>query len=296
MRRERNISSSPSRVVAEEPFDWRQDSPWRRLPITLPGAVLLSVLALWMSGGLQPGEAPGLSGAPEPLPLDAQLIELPPPPQPEEIQKPEHEPPPPKPQPEPASEPTPVKVPASLAAPVAPSAEEWALASTYTLKNGKRYRNAWGQQVRSQMGTAVEGPDQGQVRFRITINPDGSLAEVVELWSTSAKASQLARKAIQEMPKLPPTPGGKPLVFERTISFLPYETGWPPSYRYDCLPDPPQFKNPFAWNGGGSLPPPQPTPQREERAEDCHPSEVDASWEEEDSELQRQVERNRWGR
>ena len=188
------------------------------------------------------------------------------------------------------------KTPASLAAPPAPSAEEWQLASTYTLKNSKRYRNAWGQQVRSQMGTAVEGPDQGQVRFRITINPDGTLAQAEELWSTSAKATELARKAIQAMPRLPPTPNGQPLVFEQTISFLPYETGWPPSYKYDCLPDPPQFKNPFAWNGTGTQPPTPPTPRREERAEDCHPSDVEASWEEEESELQRQIERNRWGR
>jgi hypothetical protein len=34
---------------------------------------------------------------------------------------------------------------------------------------------------------------------------------------------------------------------------------------------------------------------REERAPDCHPSEVEASFEEEDTELKRQMERNRWG-
>ena len=45
------------------------------------------------------------------------------------------------------------------------------MASTYTLKNSKRYRNAWAQQVRSMMGTAVEGPDQGVVRFAIEIAP-----------------------------------------------------------------------------------------------------------------------------
>jgi hypothetical protein len=47
--------------------------------------------------------------------------------------------------------------------PPAPTAEQWQQASTYTLKNSKRYRHTWGQQVRSQMGTAVAGPDQGRV-------------------------------------------------------------------------------------------------------------------------------------
>jgi hypothetical protein len=27
------------------------------------------------------------------------------------------------------------------------------------------------------------------------------------------------------------------------------DDGWPPIYKYDCLPDPPAFKNPFAWDG-----------------------------------------------
>ncbi|HRH81605.1 MAG TPA: energy transducer TonB [Thiobacillaceae bacterium] len=282
-------------------FDWRLDSPWRRLPITLPGAVLVGLLGLWAGAGLMPGPEVHGPRPPAPLPLDARLIELPPPPlPPEEVRKPKREPPPPREESRPAPEPPPVEVPktpASLAAPPAPSAEEWQLASTYTLKNGKRYRNAWGQQVRSMMGTAVEGPDQGQVRFRITINPDGSLARAEELWSTSAKASELARKAIQAMPPLPPTPGGKPLVFEQTISFLPYETGWPPSYKYDCLPDPPAFRNPFAWDGASPPPPSIPPAQvREERSPDCHPSDITGTFEEEDTELKRQIERNRWGR
>ena len=186
--------------------------------------------------------------------------------------------------------------PASLAAPPPPSAEDWKLASSYTLRNGKRYRHAWGQQVRSMMGTAVAGPDQGLVRFRITIAPDGGVARVEELWSTSDKASRLAWQAIRKLPPLPPTPTGKPLVFEQTISFLPYETGWPPSYRYDCLPDPPQFKNPFAWDGKSPQGAEPSTPVREERDPDCHPSDVEATFEEEDSELRRQIERNRWGR
>jgi len=187
-----------------------------------------------------------------------------------------------------------------MAAPPPPSAEEWKLASTYTLKNSKRYRNAWGQQVRSMMGTAEEGPDQGQVRFRITLNPDGSLAQAEELWSTSAKASELARKAIRNMPPLPPTPTGKPLVFEQTLSFLPYETGWPPSYKQDCLPEPPVFRNPFAW-GGQAQPPGQPAaspPQETEAASraECDPSSTAGTIEEEEKELARQMNQHRWGR
>lgn len=141
------------------------------------------------------------------------------------------------------------KEPASLAAPSAPTAEEWAFASKYTLKNSKGYRHSFGQQVRSMMGTAVEGPDQGQVRFRIEIAPSGSVTKVETLWKTSDKAEQLARKAISSMPPLPPTPTGKPLIFERTISFTPYATNDVPIYRDDCLPDTPAFGNPFAWDG-----------------------------------------------
>ncbi len=87
-----------------------------------------------------------------------------------------------------------------MPAPPAPTAEEWQLASSYTLRNSKRYRYAWGQQVRSMMGTAVEGPGQGQVRFRIEIAPDGTIASVKELWSTSDAASKLAWEVIQKLP------------------------------------------------------------------------------------------------
>lgn len=144
---------------------------------------------------------------------------------------------------------TPEKTLASMPAPPPPSAEEWALASTYTLKNSKRYRYNWGQLVRSMMGTAVEGVRQGLVRFRIEIAPNGELARVEVLWSTSEIAEKLALQAIRSLPPLPPTPTGKPLVFEKTIAFMPFETGWPPIYKYDCLPEPPSFQNSFAWNG-----------------------------------------------
>ena len=254
-------------------------------------ALVASVL---IHGGIMMfGALPSLQQlVPEQLP-EVQ-VELPPPPPPPPQPTKHKQTPPPTVEPLPAVMPPPQT--ASLAAPPPPSAEEWQLASTYTLKNGKRYRNAWGKQVRSMMGTAVAGPDQGQVRFRITIHPDGSIAQIEELWSTSKKASELAWQAIRTMPPLPPTPSKKPLVFEQTISFLPYETGWPPSYKNDCLPDPPVFKNRFAWNGASPPQPAPPEPEREERSPDCHPSDVEATFEEEDAELKRQIERNRWGR
>jgi hypothetical protein len=139
--------------------------------------------------------------------------------------------------------------PASMAAPPAPTAEQWAFAAKYTLKNSKGYRYTWGQQVRSMMGTAVEGPEQGVVRFRVEVAPDGTLVSLETLWTTSAVAELRARKAIESMPPLPPTPSGKPLIFERTISFTPFASDEPPIYRDDCLPDPPAFSNPFAWDG-----------------------------------------------
>jgi hypothetical protein len=194
------------------------------------------------------------------------------------------------------------KSPASLEAPPPPSAEEWQLASTYKLKNSKRYRNNWGQLVRSMMGTAVEGPGQGMVRFRIEIAPDGTLANVKELWSTSENASKLAWQAIKSLPPLPPTPTGQPLIFERTISFQPYETGWPPSYTLDCLPDPPAFKNPFAWDGKS------PQEQVKHQAPKRVPADAEASQEkcvtdstadtieQEEGEMKRQMEIYRWGR
>lgn len=134
-------------------------------------------------------------------------------------------------------------------APAPPSAEDWALASTYALKNSKRYRYNWGLQVRSLMGRAYEGPDQGIVRFRVVIAPNGTLADLETLWSTSPVAEALARQAIESMPPLPPTPTGEPLVFERTITFGPNDVDMPPLYKYDCEPDPPRFRNPYAWDG-----------------------------------------------
>ena len=139
--------------------------------------------------------------------------------------------------------------PASQAAPPAPTAQEWDFAAKYTLKNSKGYRHTWGQQVRSLMGTAVEGPDQGLVRFRLEIAPDGTLTKLETLWSTSKVAEQLARKAIENMPPSPPTPTGRPLIFEKTISFSPFASDGTPTYKDDCLPDPPAFRNPFAWDG-----------------------------------------------
>ena len=134
-------------------------------------------------------------------------------------------------------------------APPAPSAQEWAAAASYTLKNSKRYRHTWGQQVRSMMGTAFDGPDQGVVRFRVVIAPNGRLAELQTLWTTSPMAERLARQAIERMPPLPPTPNGQPLIFEKTINFDARTPDIPPVYKNDCLPDPPQLRNPYVWDG-----------------------------------------------
>ena len=190
--------------------------------------------------------------APEPIEKIVHLQLIPPPRQP--LTEPPSTPPTPKhttdmPVVPPAPLPSAQSPRASMAAPPPPTAEEWAFAANYTNKNSKGYRYSWGQQVRSMMGTAIEGPDQGVVRFRIEIAPDGRLTQLQTLWTTSAKAEQLARRAIKNMPPLPPTPTGKPLIFDRTISFSPFANDGPPIYRDDCLPDPPVFRNPFAWDG-----------------------------------------------
>jgi len=226
--------------------------------IRLPLALALSLgvhagLVLWAA------RMPPPPAAPEPLRVNLMLA-------PVRAVKPPPAIPPPKAErqqrvrvPDAPSPLAPEKTQATMAAPPAPTAEEWQLASTYTLKNSKRYRYNWGQQVRSMMGTAVAGERQGLVRFRIEIAPDGTLARADVLWSTSELVEQLALQAIHAMPPLPPTPTGKQLVFEKTIAFLPFETGWPPIYKNDCLPDPPSFQNPFAWNGS--------SPQRAQHAD-----------------------------
>lgn len=188
--------------------------------------------------------------------------------------------------------------PASMAAPSAPTAEEWAFASTYKLKNSKGYRYTWGQQVRSMMGTAVEGPDQGMVRFRIEIAPDGSLTRLDTLWSTSAVAERLARQAIGSMPQWPPTPTGKPLIFEKTISFSPFASDGPPLYKDDCLPDPPVFSNPFAWDGTSVRAPVQAKPPEKpdrQALEDCLKQLPQDSIEAESASDQRLMDQWGWG-
>jgi TonB family protein len=168
------------------------------------------------------------------------------------------------------------------------------LAGQYSLKNSKRYRHTWGQHVRSLMGEAVEGPDQGAVRFEVEIAPDGRLARLDTLWSTSAKAERLARHAIEHMPPLPPTPTGKPLVFQRTISFQPYDTDGPPLYKNDCQPDAPAFSNPFAWNGSSSATArgqrPPAAPMSAEELADCLKQLPPDTLEAESAQMRRQLE------
>ena len=133
--------------------------------------------------------------------------------------------------------------------PPGPTQAEWALASKYTLKNSKAYRYAWALEVRSRMGAAVDGKDQGAVRFRFEISSDGKLASLRTIWTTSDVVEARARRAIAEMPPTPPTPTAKPLIFEKTIVFSPLSSEMPPSYRDDCMPEAPSFRNPFAWDG-----------------------------------------------
>lgn len=242
-------------------FDFMTD---RRHAVALALSVALHVAALYGLGLLPLTPTPTSTPDVQPEREHIVLVDLSPPPEPPAAATPQLPPPlpqqtapavsPPNPDPvvhAPAAPPAPEpdRPRASMDAPPAPTAEEWAQASTYTLKNSKRYRHTWGQQVRSMMGTALEGPDQGVVRFQIEIAPNGSLVRLDTLWSTSAKAEQLARQAIQNMPPLPPTPTGEPLVFEKTISFQPFDADVPPIYKDDCIPDPPAYRNPFAWDG-----------------------------------------------
>lgn len=188
--------------------------------------------------------------------------------------------------------------PTNMAAPPAPTAQEWAFAGRYTLKNSKAYRYTWGQQVRSMMGTAVEGPDQGMVRFRVEIAPDGSLSKLDTLWSTSPVAEQLARQAIATIPRWPATPTGQPLVFEKTISFTPFASDDPPLYKDDCLPDPPAFSNPFAWDGKSArdATPAKPIEKPDPKAlEDCLRQLPQDSIEAESARDRRLMERWGWG-
>lgn len=193
----------------------------------------------------------------------------------------------------------PGKMPVTMVAPAAPTAQEWQLASTYTLKNSKRYRYNWGQQVRSMMGTAVEGVRQGMVRIHVEIAPNGKFARVDVLWSTSEYVEKRVLQVIHAMPPLPATPTGKPLIFEKTIAFVPFETGWPPIYKNDCLPDPATFQNPFAWNGTSQQHAPQANPgstiassrnaTTQPECPDAGPDSIDA----EEKDMERQF--RKWG-
>jgi hypothetical protein len=85
--------------------------------------------------------------------------------------------------------------PATQAAPAATTAEAWAFAGRHALKNNKAYRYTWGWQVRSMMGAAVEGTDQGLVRFRVEIAPDGpqALADCLEQLPPDSIEAEMAQ-------------------------------------------------------------------------------------------------------
>ncbi|MBS3997061.1 MAG: hypothetical protein KGZ67_06930 [Hydrogenophaga sp.] len=93
--------------------------------------------------------------------------------------------------------------------------------------------------------------------------PGGQLARLDTWWTTSASVEQRARRAVEQLPPLPPTPNGKPLVFEKTIVFDAFTLEAPPLYKNDCEPDPPQHGNRFVWDGRS----PQTATAAESRAE-----------------------------
>jgi hypothetical protein len=98
------------------------------------------------------------------------------------------------------------------------------------------------------------------------------------------------------MPLLPPTPTGKPLIFEKTISFQPFDLDGPPIYKYDCLPDPPAFNNPFAWDGQSphvAAAMPSVEPLNPQAQEDCRKQLAADSIEAESAHDQRQLDQ--WG-
>lgn len=220
-----------------------------RLRWAVTGAVLLHAGALALLFGGFAGRQRPAAPAPDEV---ITVVAVPPPPAPPPPAPARTAPPPPRPAP-PAAAAPPVPRPqtggAYMDAPPAPTAAEWALAASYTLKNSKRYRHNWGQQVRSLMGTAHEGPEQGAVRFRIEIAPSGRLARLDTLWSTSEAVERRARQAVLQLPPLPPTPTGEPLVFEKTIVFDAWTAEAPPLYKHDCEPDPPAHGNRFVWDG-----------------------------------------------
>lgn len=209
-------------------------------------ALHAAVLLVAVRHRARPAEAPAVPPVAERLVVVTAPPPSPAPPPPAPRKKPPTQRLPPA---QPLQTPPAPHAPATQAAPAAPTAEEWAFAARYTLKNSKGYRYSWGQQVRSQMGTAVEGPESGVVRFRVEIAPDGRLARLDTLWTTSDAAERRARQAISALPPLPPTPTGQPLIFEKTIAFSPFAGDGPPTYQDDCLPDPPAFRNPFVWDG-----------------------------------------------
>jgi hypothetical protein len=83
-------------------------------------------------------------------------------------------------------------------------------------------------------------------------------------------------------------------VFQRTISFQPYDTDGPPLYKNDCQPDAPAFSNPFAWNGSSSATArgqrPPAAPMSAEELADCLKQLPPDTLEAESAQMRRQLE------
>ncbi len=92
----------------------RFDNPWRRLPWSLPFALVICIAVLWGFGRIL--ERPPAHQT-VPASIEAELVELPPPPVDEKIVQPKPEPPKPVRQRESVPAPAPVALPAAPAAP-----------------------------------------------------------------------------------------------------------------------------------------------------------------------------------
>ncbi len=172
------------------------DSPWRRLPCTLPTALLICAVALWGLAYFM--ERPARREVVEPPPIDAELIELPVPPPVEtpsqvveqSVAPVQPEPPPvtPKPKPVPPVRPRTVPPAPSRVArkPAAPKAED--TAKVPEVLSGS-----------SEAGGASDAPSAPEAhngsRAGAPVGKDSSRGEM--------NANSAARAIVQPMPQIP---------------------------------------------------------------------------------------------
>ena len=95
----------------------------------------------------------------------------------------------------------------------------------------------------------VGGAFVGEITLAECAKKNGVATGALDVGVDETGALAAADQAGMVLTPLPPTPTGKPLIFEKTISFQPFDSDGPPLYKNDCLPDPPAFRNPFMWDG-----------------------------------------------